>query len=50
MSTKDHLEQFVACEEVGGGLQDGRHGFSQFLVNRSAVSRRVRLGLKHVLG
>lgn len=38
-----YLEQLVAGEEVGGGLQDGRHGLGQFLVHRPAVVARVRL-------
>ena len=44
-----HLQQLVAGEEVGGGLQDGRHGLGQLLVDRAAGGRRERLRLEHKL-
>lgn len=44
-----YLEQLVACEEVGGGLEDGGHGFRQLLVHRSRGAGGERLSLEHKL-
>lgn len=44
-----YLEQLVAGEEVGGGLQDGRHGLGQLLVHRPDTRRRIGLWLEHKL-
>lgn len=44
-----YFEQFVACEEVSGGLQDGGHGFSQLLVHCSRGAGGERFSLEHKL-
>lgn len=44
-----HLEELVAREEVGGRLQDGRHGFRQLLVHRPGGAGRVWLRLEDKL-
>lgn len=44
-----YLEELVAREEVGGGLQDGGHGFSQLLVHGPRGVGDERLGLEHKL-
>lgn len=44
-----YLEELVACEEVGGGLQDGGHGFSQLLVCCSHGGGGELFSLEHEL-
>ncbi len=44
-----YLQQLVAGQEVCGRLENGRHGFSQLLVNCFHVGGGKRLWLKHKL-
>lgn len=44
-----YLEELVAREEVGGGLQDSGHGFSQLLVHGSGGAGRVWLSPEYEL-